>query len=130
MVIALLGVWTSVAVVWFDLVDYEEVLGKNWTTRSLVSLSEEKWYLLVLCLSGTTSGCSFPSILDKVKKKGALLGLPRSSGLNFDDSYVGSLCIVVYGSFHQNNFFRLIFTIFCTFYLDHELLPLVGLALR
>uniref|UniRef100_A0A8C0KTM5 Aspartyl/asparaginyl beta-hydroxylase n=1 Tax=Canis lupus dingo TaxID=286419 RepID=A0A8C0KTM5_CANLU len=29
MVIALLGVWTSVAVVWFDLVDYEEVLGKN-----------------------------------------------------------------------------------------------------
>uniref|UniRef100_A0A8C0Z1N4 Aspartyl/asparaginyl beta-hydroxylase n=1 Tax=Canis lupus familiaris TaxID=9615 RepID=A0A8C0Z1N4_CANLF len=27
MVIALLGVWTSVAVVWFDLVDYEEVLG-------------------------------------------------------------------------------------------------------
>lgn len=29
MVIALLGVWTSVAVVWFDLVDYEEVLGKG-----------------------------------------------------------------------------------------------------
>uniref|UniRef100_A0A8D2FPX4 Aspartate beta-hydroxylase n=1 Tax=Theropithecus gelada TaxID=9565 RepID=A0A8D2FPX4_THEGE len=28
MVIALLGVWTSVAVIWFDLVDYEEVLGK------------------------------------------------------------------------------------------------------
>ncbi|KAF6323108.1 hypothetical protein mRhiFer1_001121 [Rhinolophus ferrumequinum] len=28
MVIALLGVWTSVAVVWFDLIDYEEVLGK------------------------------------------------------------------------------------------------------
>nr|XP_042126794.1 aspartyl/asparaginyl beta-hydroxylase isoform X4 [Peromyscus maniculatus bairdii] len=28
MVIALLGVWTSVAIVWFDLVDYEEVLGK------------------------------------------------------------------------------------------------------
>ncbi|XP_063781303.1 aspartyl/asparaginyl beta-hydroxylase [Pseudophryne corroboree] len=28
MVIALLGVWTSVAVVWFDLVDYEDVLGK------------------------------------------------------------------------------------------------------
>ncbi|KAM3927849.1 aspartyl/asparaginyl beta-hydroxylase [Leptodactylus fuscus] len=28
MVIALLGVWTSVAVVWFDLVDYEEFLGK------------------------------------------------------------------------------------------------------
>uniref|UniRef100_A0A673VQT8 Aspartate beta-hydroxylase n=1 Tax=Suricata suricatta TaxID=37032 RepID=A0A673VQT8_SURSU len=28
MVLALLGVWTSVAVVWFDLVDYEEVLGK------------------------------------------------------------------------------------------------------
>ncbi|OCT74762.1 hypothetical protein XELAEV_18033749mg [Xenopus laevis] len=28
MVIALLGVWTSVAVVWLDLVDYEEVLGK------------------------------------------------------------------------------------------------------
>ncbi|XP_077799800.1 aspartyl/asparaginyl beta-hydroxylase isoform X29 [Macaca mulatta] len=28
MVIALLGVWTSVAVVWFDLVDYEEVLAK------------------------------------------------------------------------------------------------------
>ncbi|XP_077126680.1 aspartyl/asparaginyl beta-hydroxylase isoform X17 [Ranitomeya variabilis] len=28
MVIALLGVWTSVAVVWFDLVDYEEILGK------------------------------------------------------------------------------------------------------
>uniref|UniRef100_A0A8C5Q659 Aspartate beta-hydroxylase n=1 Tax=Leptobrachium leishanense TaxID=445787 RepID=A0A8C5Q659_9ANUR len=27
-VIALLGVWTSVAVVWFDLVDYEDVLGK------------------------------------------------------------------------------------------------------
>ncbi|PKU30053.1 hypothetical protein llap_19643 [Limosa lapponica baueri] len=26
MVIALLGVWTSVAVVWFELVDYEEVL--------------------------------------------------------------------------------------------------------
>lgn len=38
MVIALLGVWTSVAVVWFDLVDYEEVLGKNWGTISLVSL--------------------------------------------------------------------------------------------
>ena len=29
MVVALLGVWTSVAVVWFDLVDYEEVLGKG-----------------------------------------------------------------------------------------------------
>uniref|UniRef100_A0A4W3JRY2 Aspartate beta-hydroxylase n=1 Tax=Callorhinchus milii TaxID=7868 RepID=A0A4W3JRY2_CALMI len=28
MIIALLGVWTSVAVVWFDLVDYEDVLGK------------------------------------------------------------------------------------------------------
>ncbi|XP_029447228.1 aspartyl/asparaginyl beta-hydroxylase isoform X2 [Rhinatrema bivittatum] len=28
MVIALLGVWTSVAVVWFDLVDYEQVLAK------------------------------------------------------------------------------------------------------
>ncbi|XP_055402055.1 aspartyl/asparaginyl beta-hydroxylase isoform X15 [Bubalus kerabau] len=28
MVVALLGVWTSVAVVWFDLVDYEEVLAK------------------------------------------------------------------------------------------------------
>ncbi|XP_072267233.1 aspartyl/asparaginyl beta-hydroxylase isoform X3 [Pyxicephalus adspersus] len=28
MVIALLGVWTSVAVVWFDLVDYEDVLAK------------------------------------------------------------------------------------------------------
>ncbi|XP_025054291.1 aspartyl/asparaginyl beta-hydroxylase-like isoform X9 [Alligator sinensis] len=28
MVIALLGVWTSVAVVWFELIDYEEVLGK------------------------------------------------------------------------------------------------------
>ncbi|XP_069587494.1 aspartyl/asparaginyl beta-hydroxylase isoform X1 [Ranitomeya imitator] len=28
MVIALLGVWTSVAVVWFDLVDYEEILAK------------------------------------------------------------------------------------------------------
>ncbi|XP_037058311.1 aspartyl/asparaginyl beta-hydroxylase isoform X7 [Peromyscus leucopus] len=28
MVIALLGVWTSVAIVWFDLVDYEEVLAK------------------------------------------------------------------------------------------------------
>ncbi|XP_044151028.1 aspartyl/asparaginyl beta-hydroxylase isoform X4 [Bufo gargarizans] len=28
MVIALLGVWTSVAVVWFDLVDYEEFIGK------------------------------------------------------------------------------------------------------
>ncbi|XP_048190212.1 aspartyl/asparaginyl beta-hydroxylase-like [Perognathus longimembris pacificus] len=27
MVIALLGVWASVAVLWFDLVDYEEVLG-------------------------------------------------------------------------------------------------------
>uniref|UniRef100_A0A8C5Q891 Aspartate beta-hydroxylase n=1 Tax=Leptobrachium leishanense TaxID=445787 RepID=A0A8C5Q891_9ANUR len=27
-VIALLGVWTSVAVVWFDLVDYEDVLAK------------------------------------------------------------------------------------------------------
>lgn len=40
MVIALLGVWTSVAVVWFDLVDYEEVLGKNQGMLSLVSLSE------------------------------------------------------------------------------------------
>ncbi|XP_075209357.1 aspartyl/asparaginyl beta-hydroxylase isoform X2 [Anomaloglossus baeobatrachus] len=28
MVIALLGVWTSVAVVWFDLVDYEEIIAK------------------------------------------------------------------------------------------------------
>ncbi|XP_075069670.1 aspartyl/asparaginyl beta-hydroxylase isoform X4 [Mixophyes fleayi] len=28
MVIALLGVWTSVAVVWFELVDYEDVLAK------------------------------------------------------------------------------------------------------
>ncbi|XP_034776431.2 aspartyl/asparaginyl beta-hydroxylase isoform X5 [Acipenser ruthenus] len=28
MIITLLGVWTSVAVVWFDLVDYEDVLGK------------------------------------------------------------------------------------------------------
>ena len=35
MVIALLGVWTSVAVVWFDLVDYEEVLGKNFKERFL-----------------------------------------------------------------------------------------------
>lgn len=38
------------AVVWFDLVDYEEVLGKNWATRSLVSLSEEKWYSASLVL--------------------------------------------------------------------------------
>ncbi|XP_043921409.1 aspartyl/asparaginyl beta-hydroxylase isoform X5 [Protopterus annectens] len=28
MVIALLGVWTSVAVVWFDLVDYEDILAR------------------------------------------------------------------------------------------------------
>nr|XP_034958631.1 aspartyl/asparaginyl beta-hydroxylase-like [Zootoca vivipara] len=28
MVIALLGMWTSVTVVWLELVDYEEVLGK------------------------------------------------------------------------------------------------------
>ncbi|XP_078396563.1 aspartyl/asparaginyl beta-hydroxylase isoform X3 [Cetorhinus maximus] len=28
MIIALLGVWSSVAVVWFDLVDYKDVLGK------------------------------------------------------------------------------------------------------
>ncbi|XP_078253573.1 uncharacterized protein unm_hu7910 isoform X9 [Rhinoraja longicauda] len=28
MIIALLGVWSSVAVIWFDLVDYEEVLAK------------------------------------------------------------------------------------------------------
>nr|KAF6326115.1 aspartate beta-hydroxylase [Pipistrellus kuhlii] len=28
MVLALLGVWTSVAVIWFELVDYEEVLAK------------------------------------------------------------------------------------------------------
>jgi aspartate beta-hydroxylase len=42
MVIALLGVWTSVAVVWFDLVDYEEVLGKNRDTASGVNLLEGK----------------------------------------------------------------------------------------
>lgn len=29
MVLALLGVWTSVAVVWFDLVDYQGVVGKS-----------------------------------------------------------------------------------------------------
>lgn len=29
MVIVLFGVWIFVVVVWFDLVDYEEVLGKN-----------------------------------------------------------------------------------------------------
>lgn len=58
----------------------------------------------------------FPLILDKVKEKGTFLGLPESSGVNFDDFYVGSLCIVVYGSFHQNKFFRLIFIIFCTLY--------------
>ncbi|CAB1341089.1 unnamed protein product [Coregonus sp. 'balchen'] len=28
MVLALLGVWSSVAVVWFDLVDYDNVIGK------------------------------------------------------------------------------------------------------
>lgn len=29
MVLALLGVWTSVAVVYFDLVDYQGVIGKS-----------------------------------------------------------------------------------------------------
>lgn len=42
MVIALLGVWTSVAVVWFELVDYEEVLGKNCDVVSLVNLYQGK----------------------------------------------------------------------------------------
>ncbi|XP_066576333.1 aspartyl/asparaginyl beta-hydroxylase isoform X2 [Amia ocellicauda] len=37
MVIALLGVWTSVAVVWFDLVDYEEVLARAKDFRSNIS---------------------------------------------------------------------------------------------
>ncbi|OBS59059.1 hypothetical protein A6R68_09816, partial [Neotoma lepida] len=42
MVIALLGVWTSVAVVWFDLVDYEEVLGltKDGSNENIDSLEE------------------------------------------------------------------------------------------
>lgn len=42
MVIALLGVWTSVAVIWFELVDYEEVLGKNFDIISYVNVSECK----------------------------------------------------------------------------------------
>ncbi|KAF4803190.1 aspartyl/asparaginyl beta-hydroxylase-like protein [Turdus rufiventris] len=42
MVIALLGVWTSVAVVWFELVDYEEVLGltKDGSNENIDSLEE------------------------------------------------------------------------------------------
>ncbi|ETE61102.1 Aspartyl/asparaginyl beta-hydroxylase, partial [Ophiophagus hannah] len=42
MVIALLGVWTSVAVVWFELVDYEEVLGltKDGNNENIDSLEE------------------------------------------------------------------------------------------
>lgn len=48
MVIALLGVWTSVAVIWFELVDYEEVLGKNFDIISYVNLSECKLHPLVI----------------------------------------------------------------------------------
>ena len=35
MVLALLGVWTSVAVVYFDLVDYQGVLGESYTHTHL-----------------------------------------------------------------------------------------------
>ncbi|MEJ1272780.1 aspartate-beta-hydroxylase [Cricetulus griseus] len=42
MVIALLGVWTSVAVVWFDLVDYEEVLGLKERSTSERSFPAEE----------------------------------------------------------------------------------------
>lgn len=48
MVIALLGVWTSVAVIWFELVDYEEVLGKNFDIISYVNLSACKWHTWVI----------------------------------------------------------------------------------
>ncbi|XP_010785146.1 aspartyl/asparaginyl beta-hydroxylase-like [Notothenia coriiceps] len=35
-VLALLGVWTSVAVVYFDLVDYQGVLGEYWLPHKCV----------------------------------------------------------------------------------------------
>ncbi|XP_072708529.1 aspartyl/asparaginyl beta-hydroxylase isoform X2 [Ciconia boyciana] len=43
MVIALLGVWTSVAVVWFELVDYEEVLAKAKDFRYNLSEVLQEW---------------------------------------------------------------------------------------
>lgn len=41
-VLALLGVWTSVAVVYFDLVDYQGVLGESTLTSALRSLYCDK----------------------------------------------------------------------------------------
>ena len=39
-VLALLGVWTSVAVVYFDLVDYQGVLGEYWLPHKCVCVKE------------------------------------------------------------------------------------------
>ncbi|KAG9347973.1 hypothetical protein JZ751_003992 [Albula glossodonta] len=46
MVLALLGVWTSVAVVWFELVDYDDV---NWEPMMLMVTETLMWRMLKYC---------------------------------------------------------------------------------
>ncbi|MGH0130354.1 UNVERIFIED_CONTAM: hypothetical protein FKN15_042263 [Acipenser sinensis] len=62
MIITLLGVWTSVAVVWFDLVDYEDVLdGKNIGNKNgkkgegLMGSSFFTWFMIITLLGVWTS---------------------------------------------------------------------------
>lgn len=45
-VLALLGVWTSVAVVYFDLVDYQGVVGKYLLQHKYI-LNESKWLQII-----------------------------------------------------------------------------------
>ncbi|MXQ93291.1 hypothetical protein E5288_WYG008050 [Bos mutus] len=66
MVIALLGVWTSVAVVWFDLVDYEEVLAKAKDFR----------YNLSEVLQGRLLELNFKSTFNFVNKNAGLKEKP------------------------------------------------------
>ena len=70
-VLALLGVWTSVAVVYFDLVDYQGVLGKyvvtpagqvgplTWTSRPFSSVNE----LLLLNMSHEAVSLNVAAVL-------------------------------------------------------------------
>lgn len=50
MVLALLGVWTSVAVVYFDLVDYQGVIGESLISIIQCCSFQNTYYINVTCI--------------------------------------------------------------------------------
>uniref|UniRef100_A0ABK0LRI7 Aspartate-beta-hydroxylase n=1 Tax=Rattus norvegicus TaxID=10116 RepID=A0ABK0LRI7_RAT len=69
MVIALLGVWTSVAVVWFDLVDYEEVLGLKERSTSERTFPPEEAETQAELEEQAPEGAEAQNVEDEVKEQ-------------------------------------------------------------